>query len=69
VLLLHLLHGGVVLLALVCRCSHHLRRFRVSLKLEFSYRVKTGLWLRAKSDLMEGTELLDFDEKVPEANS
>ena len=68
-LLLNLLHGGVVHLVLVCRCSLHLRRFRISLKLEFSYRVKTGLWLRAKSDLMEGIELLDFDEKIPEASN
>jgi hypothetical protein len=66
VLLLHLLHGGIVLLALDCRCSQHLRWFRVSLKLQFSYRFMTGLWLRAKSDLMEGAELLKFDEKVPD---
>jgi hypothetical protein len=66
VLLLHLLHGGVVLLALNCRCSQHLRWFRVSLKLQFSYRFMTGLWLRAKSDLMEVAELLMFDEKVPD---
>ena len=54
---------------LVCRCSLHLRWFRISLKIEFSYRVKAGLWLRAKCDLMEGIELLDLDKDIPEASN